>query len=72
MVEYTVICERSEDEGWGAYAQDLPGLGVVGNSLEEAQQLIKEGIEIHISSLKEFGYPVPAPTTLAARVMVAA
>jgi predicted RNase H-like HicB family nuclease len=57
---------------WGAYAPDLPGLGVVGDSLEEAEQLILEGIAIHIAGLKEFGYPIPEPTTLAARVAVAA
>jgi predicted RNase H-like HicB family nuclease len=72
MLEYTVIYERAEDGGWGAYAPDLPGLGVVGDTLEEVEKLIREGIAIHIAGLKEFGYPVPPPTTLAARVTVAA
>jgi predicted RNase H-like HicB family nuclease len=72
MLEYTVIYERGTDGGWGAYAPDLPGLGVVGDSFEDAEQLIREGIAIHIASLKEFGYPVPEPTTLAARIAVAA
>jgi predicted RNase H-like HicB family nuclease len=72
MLEYTVIYERGEDGGWGAYAPDLPGLGIVGDTLEEAEQLIREGIAIHIAGLKEFGYPVPEPTTLAAKVAVAA
>ena len=72
MVEYTVIYERGTDGGWGAYAPDLPGLGVVGDSLEEAEQLIREGILIHIDGLKEDGLPIPEPTTLAARVAVAA
>jgi predicted RNase H-like HicB family nuclease len=58
--------------GWGAYASDLPGFGVVGDSFEDAEQLIREGIAIHIAGLKEFGYPVPEPTTLAAGVVAAA
>ncbi len=72
MREYTVIHERGADGGWGAYAPDLPGLGVVGDTLEEAEQLIREGIAIHIDGLKEDGLPIPEPTTIAARVAVAA
>jgi predicted RNase H-like HicB family nuclease len=72
MREYTVIYELADDGGWGAYAPDLPGLGVIGDTLEEAEQLIREGIAIHIAGLKEFGYPVPEPTTRAALVAVAA
>jgi predicted RNase H-like HicB family nuclease len=72
MQEYTVIYEQGEDGGWGAYAPDLPGLGIVGDSFEDAKQLITEGIAIHIASLKEFGYPVPEPKTLSERIAVAA
>ena len=36
MREYAVIYERASDGGWGAYVPDLPGLGVVGESLVEA------------------------------------
>jgi predicted RNase H-like HicB family nuclease len=31
-VRYLVIFETTNDGGWGAYAPDLPGLGVVGDS----------------------------------------
>jgi predicted RNase H-like HicB family nuclease len=72
MREYTVIYERGSDGGWGAYAPDLPGLGVVADTLEEVQQLILEGIKIHIDGLIEDGLPIPEPTTMAARVSVAA
>jgi predicted RNase H-like HicB family nuclease len=72
MREYIVIYEQGDDGGWGAYAPDLPGLGVVGDSFEDAEKLIREGIEIHIAGLKEFGYAVPEPKTLAARIAVAA
>jgi predicted RNase H-like HicB family nuclease len=72
MREYTVIYERGADGGWGAYAPDLPGLGVVGDSFEEAEQLIREGIAIHIDGLREDGLPIPEATTVAAKVAVAA
>jgi predicted RNase H-like HicB family nuclease len=72
MRDYLVIYERAADGGWGAYAPDLPGLGVIGETFEEAEKLIREGIAIHIDGLIEDGLPVPEPTTIAARVAVAA
>jgi predicted RNase H-like HicB family nuclease len=72
MRENTIILEQGKDGGWGAYAPDLPGLGIVGDTLEEAEQRIREGIAIHIAGIREDGLPIPEPTTLAARVSVAA
>jgi len=71
MREYLVIYERAADGGWGAYAPDLPGLGVIGDTFEETETLIRDGIAIHIESLVEDGLPIPEPTTIAARVAVA-
>ena len=67
MSEYVVIYERS-DTGWGAYCPDLPGLGVVGETREEVDRLIREGVVVHIESLRECGDPVPEPTTSAGTV----
>ncbi|HEX9198184.1 MAG TPA: type II toxin-antitoxin system HicB family antitoxin [Acidobacteriaceae bacterium] len=67
---YTVIFERGNDGGWGAYAPDLPGLGVVGDTREEAETLIREGISIHIAGLVEDGLPVPEPSSFAEIVSV--
>jgi predicted RNase H-like HicB family nuclease len=72
MREYLVIFEQGKDGGWGAYAPDLPGLGVVGDSREDAEQLIREGIAIHIAGLREDGLPIPEPVTTAERISVAA
>lgn len=72
MRDYLVIYEQAADGGWGAYAPDLPGLGVVGDTLEEAESLIREGISIHLAGLVEDGLPIPEPTTRAERVAVAA
>ncbi len=72
MPEYTVIYERAADGGWGAYVPDLPGLGVIGDSKEEAHQLIVDGIALHIAGLKEDGVPVPEPASYAGRVQVTA
>ena len=72
MREYLVIFERAADGGWGAYAPDLPGLGVVGDTREEANTLIREGIAIHIAGLREDGLPIPEPVTTAERISIAA
>jgi len=72
MREYTVIYERANDGGWGAYVPDLPGLGVVGETREEAHQLIAEGIALHIVGLVEDGLPVPEPSSYAGLVTVSA
>jgi predicted RNase H-like HicB family nuclease len=71
MSEYVVIYERT-DTGWGAYCPDLPGLGVVGETRDEVDRLIREGIVIHIESLREHGDPVPDPVTTAGTVQVPA
>lgn len=60
-MKYAVIIEKSA-EGFGAYAPDLPGVGVVGDSVEEVRQLIREAIDLHLQGLKEDGQPVPEPS----------
>jgi len=72
MFEYTVIFEQGKDGGWGAYAPDLPGLGVAAETREEVATLIRDGIKIYIEELREDGLPIPAPTTFAERITVAA
>jgi predicted RNase H-like HicB family nuclease len=60
--KYIVIYERSKN-GYGAYVPDLPGLGVVGNTLDDTKKLIREGIEAHIQVMREHGEVVPEPTS---------
>jgi len=72
MRDYLVIYERGKDGGWGAYAPDLPGLGVAAESREEVATLIREGIKLYLEELAEDGLPIPEPTTTAERIAVAA
>jgi len=51
----------NSNSGWGAYAPDLPGLGVAGTSLEEVKDLIREAIEFHLEGMREHGDPIPEP-----------
>lgn len=60
-MKYLVIYEKSAT-GWGAYAPDLPGLGIAAKTLEEAKELIREAIDLHLEGLREHGDPVPEPS----------
>lgn len=60
-MRFLVIYEKSPT-GWGAYAPDLPGLGVAANTLDEVMQLIREAIEFHLEGMREHGDPIPAPS----------
>jgi predicted RNase H-like HicB family nuclease len=62
MREYAVIIEKGRN-CWSAYAPDLPGLGVTGSSPEEAEKLIREGIEFHLEGMLEDGDSIPDATT---------
>lgn len=59
-MNYTVIIEESED-GWGAYAPDLPGCIASAASREEVVTLIREAIKFHLEGLREQGEPIPEP-----------
>jgi predicted RNase H-like HicB family nuclease len=64
MSEYLVVIEH-EGDSWGAYCPDLPGVGVVGDTREEVEQLVREAISLHLEALREAGDPIPEPTAVA-------
>ena len=68
-MNYVVIIEKG-DASYGAYVPDLPGCVAVGETREEAMQLIREAIEFHIEGLRQDGLPVPAPSSSTALVTV--
>ena len=69
QTEYVVIVEQGPTS-FGAYVPDLPGCVAVGESREEATELIREAIELHIESLRENGEPVPSPHSFVETVAV--
>jgi predicted RNase H-like HicB family nuclease len=68
--EFAVIYEEGET-GWGAYCPDLPGLGVVGDTRSEVERLIREGIELHLESLREHAEAMPVPRSATGAVAIA-
>jgi predicted RNase H-like HicB family nuclease len=67
--KYAVIFEQAQ-HNWAAYVPDLPGCVTTGASLEETERNIREAMEGHIRTLRDFGEPVPEPTSLAKEVEV--
>jgi predicted RNase H-like HicB family nuclease len=63
MSEYLVVIEH-EGDSWGAFCPDLPGVGVVGDTRDEVEHLIREAISLHVQGLREAGEPVPEPTAV--------
>jgi predicted RNase H-like HicB family nuclease len=63
MTEYLVVIER-EGDSWGAFCPDLPGVGVVADTREEVELLIRDAISIHLEGLRLAGDPIPAPTAI--------
>lgn len=60
-MKYLVIYEKSES-GWGAYAPDLPGLGVAAKTPDEAKELMRDAIEFHLEGMRQNGDAIPAPS----------
>lgn len=70
MKEYLIVIEPDGDS-WGAFAPDLPGLGVAGSSQAEVEQLAKEAVESHVALLQGLGEVVPEPQAQVVYVNVA-
>jgi predicted RNase H-like HicB family nuclease len=68
-LKYAVIFEQSENN-WAGHVPDLHGCITTGTTLEETEQNIREAIQGHIQTLREFGEPVPEPTSVAKEIDV--
>jgi predicted RNase H-like HicB family nuclease len=68
-MRYAVLFEQA-DSNWAAYVPDLPGCMTTGKTLEETEINIREAIEGHLRTLREFGDPVPKPTSVAKEVEI--
>lgn len=70
-MQYAIIIERGENS-FGAYVPDLPGCVAVGQTAEEAKQLIREAIEFHLEDMREQGLTIPAPISTSELIEIAA
>ena len=68
-LNYTIILEKTSSS-YGAYVPDLPGCVAVGNSKEEALQLIQEAIVFHLEGMQDDGQLIPEPVSTSETVRV--
>ena len=68
-VRYAVIFEKAQNN-WAAYVPDLPGCITTGKTLQETERNIRQAIEGHLQTMREFGEPIPEPTSLVKEVEV--
>ena len=61
-MRYAVVIEKAEGN-YSAYVPDLPGCVAAGATVAEAEKLIREAIEFHLSGLREDGQPIPQPSS---------
>ena len=53
---YAIVIEQAEGN-FSAYVPDLPGCITTGRTLEETDRNIREAIQGHLQTLREFGEP---------------
>lgn len=70
-MEFLVVVEKGKTS-FGAYVPDLPGCVAVADSRRQVLKQIREGIQLHIQSMREAGEPVPVPTSKSEIVKVRA
>ncbi len=68
-MRYAILIEKTNN-GYSAYAPDLPGCVAAADIQAEAETLSREAIVLHLESLCEHGEPIPEPQTTATLVEV--
>ncbi len=68
-MKYLVIMERGPNN-YSAYVPDLPGCTSAGDTADECLAGIREAIEGHLEVMREYGDPIPEPTSEASMVEV--
>ena len=61
-MQYLVVIEKTFT-GYSAYSPDLPGCVATGQTKEEVEQNIREGIAFHLEGMQEDGEQIPKPAS---------
>jgi predicted RNase H-like HicB family nuclease len=70
-MRYAIVIENA-GTNYSAYVPDLPGCIATGATVAEAEQHIREAIEIHLQGMRADGTPIPPPSSRVEYVEVAA
>jgi predicted RNase H-like HicB family nuclease len=70
-VRYAVVIEQA-GANFSAYVLDLPGCVATGQTVADAEDAIREAIELHLEGMRRDGTPIPPPSSRVDYVEVAA
>lgn len=59
-VSYFAVFEENQDGAFGVFFPDIPGCISFGETLEEAQENVKQALELHVYGLEKSGEELPA------------
>ncbi|SHJ77785.1 type II toxin-antitoxin system HicB family antitoxin [Desulfofundulus thermosubterraneus] len=59
---FPAVFETGEKKGYCVTFPDLPGCITEGDTLEEALQMAREALELHLYGMEEDGDEIPSPT----------
>jgi len=65
MVAYIGVIHKERRSDYGVSFPDFPGCITAGSTIEEAMDMAREALALHIEGLQEDGEPIPEPSTLA-------
>ena len=68
-MKYAVVLEKGTNGSWGAYAADLPGIVVVGDSERQALDYVDTAIDTQIEGLHEDGFDIPRAESVPAHIV---
>jgi len=66
---YLVVFEHTDGTGYSAWVPDLPGCVAAADTREECEQLIREGIGLHLAGMRADGEPIPEPSSVDAAIV---
>ena len=69
MRQYLIVIEKAKGN-YSAYLPDLPGCVATGQTKQEAEERMRDGIRMHLAGLAEDGLPIPQPFASAEYVEV--
>jgi predicted RNase H-like HicB family nuclease len=67
--QYLVVIEAAR-ENYAAYSPDVPGCVATGRTKDEALELMRQAIALHLHGLRDDGLLVPEPRSTAEYVSV--
>ena len=60
-MNYPIVIHKDKGFDYGVTVPDLPGCFSAGGTIDEAMEMAREAIELHLEGLIELGEVVPDP-----------